>query len=78
MLPPIHDENDKFMHVMHITNIGTEKSWYIKKGDVVAFARPKSDTVQYMVVLGPKHKIKVRRRNWIPRTTNVTPIDLSE
>ena len=29
VIPPIRDENDKFMHVMHITNIGTEKSWYI-------------------------------------------------
>ena len=48
VIPPIQEENDKFMHVMHITNVGTDKSWYIKKGDVVAFARPKSDTVQYM------------------------------
>ena len=82
VIPPICDENDKFMHVMHITNVGTEKSCYIKKGDVVAFAQPKSDTVQYMDVLGPKHEIKqhleVRPRNWIPKTSNVTLIEVNK
>ena len=38
VVPPVRKEDDKFMHVMHITNVGTDKSWYIKKGDVVAFA----------------------------------------
>ena len=46
------------MHVMHITNVGTDKSWYIKKADVVAFTRPESDAVQYMDILGPEHEIK--------------------
>ena len=36
VIPPVHEENDKFMHVMHITNVRTDKSWYIKKGDVVS------------------------------------------
>ena len=82
VIPKIHDENDKFMHVMHITNVGIEKSWYIKKGDVVAFAWPESDTVQYMDVLGPEHEIKqhlqVRPRNWIPKTSTVTPIEMNK
>ena len=34
----VQEESEKFMHVMHITNVGMDKSWYIKKGDVVAFA----------------------------------------
>ena len=38
VIPPIKKEEDRFMHVMHITNVGTDKAWYIKKGDVVAFA----------------------------------------
>ena len=38
VIPPVREEEDKFMHVMHITNVGTDKSWYIKKRDVVAFA----------------------------------------
>ena len=38
VVPPIGKEDDKFMHVMHITNVGADKSWYIKKGDIVAFA----------------------------------------
>ena len=38
VIPPVQEESDKFMHVMHITNVGTDKSWYIKKEDVVAFA----------------------------------------
>ena len=38
VIPPVREEDDKFMHVMHITNVGTDKLWYIKKGDVVAFA----------------------------------------
>ena len=38
VVPPIKKEYDKFMHVMHITNVGADKSWYIKKGDVVEFA----------------------------------------
>ena len=70
------------MHVMHITNVGTGKLWYIKKGDVVAFARPESDTVQYMDVLGPEHEIKqllqVKPRNWIPKSVNITPIEVNE
>ena len=37
-IPPIKKEEDRFIHVMHITNIGTDKAWYIKKGDIVAFA----------------------------------------
>ena len=37
VIPPVQEESEKFMHVMHITNVGTDKSWYIKKGDVVAF-----------------------------------------
>ena len=45
VVPPIKKENDKFMHVMHITNVGADKSWYIKKGDVVAFAQSESEMV---------------------------------
>ena len=78
-IPPVSEETDKFMHVMHITNIGTDKSWYIKKGDVVAFAQPESKMVQYMDVLGPEHEIKqhlqVRPRNWIHKSANIVPID---
>ena len=37
VISPVQEENDKFMHIMHITNVGTDKLWYIKKGDVVAF-----------------------------------------
>ena len=70
------------MRVMHITNVGTDKSWYIKKGDVVAFAQPESDAVQYMDVLGPEHEIKqnlqVKPRNWIPKSANITPIEVNE
>ena len=58
VIPPVRKENDTFMHIMHITNVGTDKSWYIKKGDVVAFARPESDAVLYMDVLGPECEIK--------------------
>ena len=80
VIPPICDEDDKFMHIMHITNVGTDKSWYIKKGDVVAFAQP--DTVQYMDVLSPEHEIKqhlqVRPRNWIPKSANIIPIEVDE
>ena len=67
------------MHVMHITNVGTDKSWYIKKGDVVAFARPKLDAVQYMDILGPECEIKqnlqVKPRNLIPKSANIAPIE---
>ena len=82
VIPPVQEESDKFIHVMHITNVGTDKSWYIKKGDVVAFARPESDSVQYMDVLGPEHEIKqnlqVRPRNWIPKSVNIAPIEVSK
>ena len=82
VIPPVCNENDKFMHIMHITNVRTDKSWYIKKGDVVAFARPEADMVQYMDVLGPEHEIKqqlqVRPRNWIPKSANITPIEVNE
>ena len=80
MVPPIRKEDDKFMHVMHITNVGTDKSWYIKKGDVVAFAQSESETVQYMDVLGPEREIKqnlqVKPRNWISKSANVPPIEI--
>ena len=79
---PVQKESDKFMHVMYIMNVGTVKLWYIKKGDVVAFARPESDSVQYMDVLGPEHEIKqnlqVRSRNWIPKSANIAPIEVNE
>ena len=82
VIPPVQEESDKFMHVMHIMNVGTDKSWYIKKGDVVAFARPESDSVQYMDVLGPECEIKqnlqVRPRNWIPKSANIALIEVSE
>ena len=52
VIPLVRKENDKFMHIMYITNNGTDKLWYIKKGDVVAFPRPESDTVQHMDVFG--------------------------
>ena len=82
VVPPIRREDAKFMHVMHITNVGADKSWYIKKGDVVAFAQSESETVQYMDVLGPEHKIKqnlqVKPRNWIPKSANVPPIEIHE
>ena len=38
VISPVQEESDKFMHVMHITIVGTDKAWYIKKGDVVEFA----------------------------------------
>ena len=67
---------------MHITNVRTDKAWYIKKGDVVAFAQPESDAVQYMDVLGPECEIKqnlqVKPRNWIPKSANITPIEINE
>ena len=67
---------------MHITNVGTDKAWYIKKGDVVAFTQPESDAVQYMDVLRPEHEIKqnlqVKPRNWIPKSANITPIEVNE
>ena len=37
VIPPVQEEGEKFMHVMHVTNVGMDKSWYIKKGDVVVF-----------------------------------------
>ena len=82
VVPPIRKEDDKFMHVMHITNVGADKSWYIKKGDVVAFAQSESETVRYMDVLGPEREIKqnlqVKPRNWIPKSANVPPIEIHE
>ena len=82
VIPPVQEENDKFMHIMHIMNVGTDKAWYIKKGDVVAFARPESTAVQYMDVLGPELEIKqnlqVRPRNWIPKSANIALIEISE
>ena len=81
VVPPIR-KDDKFMHVMHISNVGADKSWYIKKGDVVTFARPESETVQYMDVLGPEYEIKqnlqVKPRNWISKSANVPPIEIHE
>ena len=82
VIPPVQEENDKFIHIMHITNVGTDKAWYIKKGDVVAFTQPESDAVQYMDVLGPECEIKqnlqVKPRNWIPKSANVTPVEVNE
>ena len=82
VIPPVQEESDKFMHVMHITNVGTDRSWHIKKGDVVAFARPESDSVQYMDVLEPECEIKqnlqVRPRNWIPKSANIALIEVNE
>ena len=82
VIPPVQEESDKFMHVMHIMNVGTDKLWYIKKGDVVAFAQPKSDSVQYMDVLGPEREIKqnlqVRPRNWIPKSVSIAPIEVNK
>ena len=46
VVPPVGKEDDKFMHLMHITNMGADKSWHIKKGDIMAFARPDSEAVQ--------------------------------
>ena len=67
---------------MHITNVGADKSWYIKKGDIMAFARPESEAVQYIDVLGPECKIKqnlqVRPRNWISESASVPPIEVQE
>ena len=45
-------------HVMHITNVGADKSWYIKKGDIMAFAHPESEAVQYMDILALECEIK--------------------
>ena len=82
VVPPVGKEDDKFMHVMHITNMEADKSWYIKKGDIVAFARPESEAVQYMDVLGLECKIKqslqVRPRNWISKSASVPPIEVQE
>ena len=58
VVPPMRKEDDKFMYVMHITNVGADKSWYIKKGDIVAFAWSELEMVQYMDVLGPECEIK--------------------
>ena len=80
VVPPIRKEDDKFMHVMHITNVGADKLLYIKKGDIVVFALSESKTVQYMDVLGPECEIKqnlqVKPRNWISKSTNVPPIEV--
>ena len=38
VIPSVQVESDKFMHVMLITNVGTDKLCYIKKRDIVAFA----------------------------------------
>ena len=82
VVPPVGKEDDKFMHIMHITNVGADKSWYIKKGDIVVFARPESEAVQYMDVLGPECEIKqslqVRPRNWISKSASVPPIEVQE
>ena len=82
VVPPVGKEDDKFMHVMHITNVGADKSWHIKKGDIVVFARPESEAVQYMDVLGPECEIKqslqVRPRNWISKSTFIPPIEVQE
>ena len=82
VVPPIRKEEDKFMHVMHITNVGADKSWYIKKGDIVAFARSESEMVQYMDVLGPEREIKqnlqMKPRNWISKSANIPPIEIHE
>ena len=37
VIPAVQEENDQFIHVMHITNVRPDKAWYIKKGDMVAF-----------------------------------------
>ena len=67
---------------MHITNVGTDKSWYINKGDIVAFAWSESEKVQYMDVLGPECEIKqnlqVKPRNWISKSANVLPTEVHE
>ena len=80
VVPPIRREDDQFMHVMHITNVGADKLWCIKKGDIVAFARSESETVQYMDVLGLECEIKqnlqVKPRNWISKSANVQPIEI--
>ena len=80
VVPPIRKEDDKFMHVMHITNVGAAKLWYIKEEDVVAFTRSELETVQYMDVLGPEREIKqnlqVKPRNWISKSANVPPIEI--
>ena len=82
VVSPVEKEDDKFMHVMHITNVGADKSWYIKKGDIVAFAHPESEAVQYMDVLGLECEIKqslqVRPRNWISKSASVPPIEVKE
>ena len=82
VVPPIRKEEDKFMHVIHITNVGVDKLWYIKKGDIVAFAWSESEMVQYMDVLGLKREIKqhlqVKPRNWISKSANVPPIEIHE
>ena len=51
VVPPIRKENDKFMHVMHITNVGADKSWYIKKWNAVAFAWSESDTWEVLMLV---------------------------
>ena len=53
-----------------------------QEGDVVAFALPELDSVQYMDVLGPEREIKpnlqVRPRNWIPRSANIALIEVNK
>ena len=82
VVPPVGKENDKFMHAMYITNVGADKSMYIKKGDIVAFAHPESEAVQYMDVLGLECEIKqnlqVRPRNWISKSASIQPIEVQE
>ena len=82
VVPPVGKEDDKFMHVMHITNVGADKSWYIKKGDIMVFACPEFEAVQYMDILGLECEIKqnlqVRPRNWISKSASVPPIEVQE
>ena len=40
VIPPTHNENKKFMQVMHIRNVGTERSWHLRKLNIVAFTPP--------------------------------------
>ena len=82
VVPPVGKEDDKFMLVMHITNVGVDKSRYIKKGDIVVFAHPESEAAQYMDVLGLECEIKqslqVRPMNWISKSASVSPIEVQE
>ena len=81
IVPPLESLEQASMHIMHVTNISGDKWCHIRKGDIVGFAHPDKQEVQYISVLAPDEKIKqlqVKPRNWIPRNKQVTPLEIEE